>query len=132
MKKLITVLMLLVVPAISFAQADEDDEPYMRPRILALDTSLSVANRFNEEIGKLADGYTFTFTDKSVPKTIRQVYKTENNETLRLEYKYGINEGDGEDTNGKPVVTFQRINGEAGLIIKYITAFSVPLSIPAR
>jgi len=118
MKKLVPILMLLVLPFITAAQSAEDDEPYMRPRILALDTTLSVANRFNEEVGKVATGYSFAFTDKSVPKTIRQIYKTDNNETLRLEYKYGINEGDGDDATGKPVVTFQKINAEAGLIVK--------------
>jgi hypothetical protein len=118
MKKLIPVLMLLVLSFTALAQAEEDDEPYMRPRILALDTTLSVANKFNDEIGKIATGYTFVFTDKSLPKTVRQVYKTDNNETLRLEYKYGINEGDGEDTPAKPVVTYQKISAEAGLIVK--------------
>jgi hypothetical protein len=117
MKYLIALVMILAVQN-CFAQNDEDAEPLMQPKILALDTSLSVANRFNEEIGKVAEGYSFVFTDKSFPKTIRQVYKTENNETLRLEYKYGINEGDSEDNNGKPVVTYQRITGEAGLVIK--------------
>lgn len=118
MKHLIALCLLLVCTKPCFAQNDEDAEPLMHPQILALDTSLSVANRFNEEISKLAAGYTFVFTDKSFPKTVRQVYKTENNETLRLEYKYGINEGDSEEGNGKPVVTYQRISGEAGLIIK--------------
>ena len=118
MKKLVPVLMLLVLPLCSFAQYDEDDEPYMRPRILALDTTLSAANRFNDEIGKVATGYSYVFTDKSVPKTIRQVYKADNNETLRLEYKYGLNEGNGEESNANPVVTYQRINAESGLVIK--------------
>ncbi len=117
MHKLITVIILLV-PFISLGQTDEDAEPYMAPRILALDSSLSAANKFNKEISKVAAGYTYVFTDRSIPKTIREVFKTENNETLRLEYKYGIDEGDGEDGAAKPVVTYQKINGEAGLIVK--------------
>jgi len=80
------------------AQDDSDAEALMVPRILAVDTSLSQANHFNDEIGKLAEGYSLAFTDKSRPKSVMQIYKTESNETLRLEYRYVTGEDDAADT----------------------------------
>jgi hypothetical protein len=101
-----------------FSQTDEDDEPLLSPVILALDTTLSAANRFNDEVSKIAAGYSHAFTDRSRPKTVMQVYKTGENETLKIEYKFTTDGGDSEDTNGKPVVHFQKITGEVTLIAK--------------
>ena len=115
MKRIITFLFVLCCFN-GMAQEDETTEAMMAPRILAIDTSLSMANRFNDEIGKLAEGYSLAFTDKTKPRSVMQVYKTENNETLRLEYKY-IAEDDNA-TGGKPLVNFQRMTGDVALIVK--------------
>jgi mRNA deadenylase 3'-5' endonuclease subunit Ccr4 len=116
MRKLITCLLVLCCFK-GIAQESEEDAALMTPRILALDTTLSQANHFNDEIGKLADGYNLAFTDKSRPKTVMQVYKTGNNETLRLEYKYVTGE-EGIADGGKPVVNFQKITGDVTIITR--------------
>jgi hypothetical protein len=100
------------------AQIDEDAEPLMTPRVLALDTTISMANRFNEQIAQVAAGYNHVFTDKSRPKTIMQVYKTDENETLKIEYKFTTDGGDSEDMNGKPVINFQKITGDVSIIAR--------------
>jgi hypothetical protein len=58
------------------------------------------------------------FTDKSGVKSVMQVYKTGNNETLKIEYKYTTDGGDSDDMNGKPVINFQRIIGDVSVITK--------------
>lgn len=113
----ITLLFLLLLNSFCVsAQTDEDAEPILSPKILALDTTISMGNHFDTEIGKVAAGYTLAFTDKSRPKSVMQVYKTENNETLRLEYTYTTDGGDVEDTNGKPVINLQKITGDVTVI----------------
>jgi hypothetical protein len=107
------VFLLVLQGFVAQAQVDEDAEPMLKPRILALDTTLSVANRFNDEIGKAVPGYKLLFTDNSRSKIIKQIYKTDNNETLRLEYKYSTDGGDMEENAGKPVVVYQRISADA-------------------
>lgn len=115
----LTLLFLLMMNSIcAFSQTDEDEEPLLSPKVLALDTTLSVANRFNDEISKVATGYTHVFTDRSRPKTIVQVYKTGENETLKIEYKFTTDGGDSEDTQGKPQVNFQKITGDVVMISK--------------
>src|SRR5687768_1086007 len=114
----ILLLLLMMSNICVFSQTDEDLEPFLRPKLLALDTTLSVANKFNEEISRIATGYTLAFTDKSRPKTVMQVYKTGENETLKMEYKFSTDAGDDEEANDKPVVIFQKITGDAGMITK--------------
>lgn len=117
------VFLLLLQGFMVQAQVDEDAEPMLRPRLLALDTTLSVANRFNDEVGKAAIGYKLLFTDNSRGKIIKQIYKTDNNETLRLEYKYSTDGGDMEESTGKPIVVYQRISADAetmALIYNYL------------
>ncbi|RYE23259.1 MAG: hypothetical protein EOP51_11115 [Sphingobacteriales bacterium] len=112
-----------------FAQADEDAEPMLSPRILALDTTLSIANRFGEEISNVATGYQYAFADNSQPRTVKKVYKTDNNETLKIEYKYTTEANEETGNAGKPVVIFQRISGEAGLMAKiYTFLFKTPVT----
>ena len=115
MKRLL-VLLLLVNSFCVTAQTDEDAEPLLSPKILALDTTISVANRFNEEISKMIPGYKHAFTDRSGHKTIKQIFKTENNETLKLQYNYTTDGGDSDDTNGKPLVNFQQITADVAVI----------------
>jgi hypothetical protein len=98
------------------AQTDEDAEPLLSPKILALDTTISVANRFNEEIAKAIPGYKHAFTDRSGHKAVKQVYKTDENETLKLQYNYTTDGGDSDETNGKPVISFQQITGDVAVI----------------
>lgn len=115
MKRIITFLFVLCCFR-GIAQEDETAETLMTPRILAVDSTLSMANRFNDEIGKLAEGYSLAFTDKSKSRSVMQVYKTENNETLKLEYKYIAN--DDSAAGGKPLVNFQKMTGDVTMIVK--------------
>lgn len=115
--KLLIICSFVLLPFYSIAQVDEDAEPVLTPRMLALDTTISVANRFGEDISNVATGYQFAFVDKSMPKTVKYIYKTENNETLKIEYKYSTEIGE-EGDSGKPLVVYQRISGEAGLMAK--------------
>lgn len=114
----LTLVLLVLQCFVAQAQVDEDAIPMLRPRILALDTTLSVANRFNDEIGKVAAGYTLLFTDNSRSNIVKQIYKTDNNETLRLEYKFSTDGGDMDDNGGKPIVIYQRISGDAEIVAK--------------
>ncbi|WP_276132247.1 hypothetical protein [Polluticoccus soli] len=116
--RLILLFLLMINSICAFSQTDEDEEPVLSPKILALDTTLSVANKFNDEISKVAAGYTQAFTDRSRPKTIVQVYKTDENETLKIEYKFTTDGGDSEDSQGKPLVNFQKITGDVTVISK--------------
>lgn len=116
--RLILLLLLMMNSIYAFSQTDEDQEPLLSPKVLALDTTLSVANKFNDEISKVANGYTHAFTDRSRPKTVMQVYKTDENETLKIEYKFTTDGGDSEDSQGKPLVNFQKITGDVAVISK--------------
>ncbi len=109
--------LLVLISFNCWAQTDEDAEPLMTPSVLALDTTLSVANHFSDEISNVAPGYKFAFVDKGQSKTVKKIYKTDNNETLKIEYKYSL---ETEDTTGgkKPMVIFQRIIAEAAMMAK--------------
>lgn len=112
-------LLILIISCLSaYAQTDEDAEPLLSPKILALDTTISMANRFNDEIAKVAAGYAHAFTDRSRPKTIMQVYKTGENETLKIEYKFTTDGGDSDETDAKPIINFHRITGDVSVIAK--------------
>lgn len=100
---------------------DEGLEP-LRPRILALDNSIAAGQKFNEEIAKAAVDYKLTFVDEESRPMIRYIYKTDNGETMRIDFKYSI-EGDPERKIAKrPVIIFQRISAEL-VIITYIYNF---------
>jgi hypothetical protein len=129
MKLPFTCLLVLLSFFCCAQTTDEDAEPMLTPKILALDTTLSVANRFNDEISKVAAGYQFAFADNGTAKTVKKIYKTDNNETLKLEYKYTTEMADSSDNSGKPVVIFQRISGEAELMAKiYGFLFNVEIT----
>ncbi len=109
-------LMLLAVfcfrPA--FAQDEVIEEiPYVR--ILALDKSVQAAERFNREVAARAVDFNLAFVDTENSPTIRYVYKTTNNESLRIDYKYALESG-GEGRPAKRVVVFQRISGPIAVI----------------
>ena len=46
-----------------------------------------------------------------MPQTIRCIYKNANNESLRIDFKYAMDE-----EYKKPLVTYQSISGESGVI----------------
>lgn len=104
------------------AQSPDETVVYLRPRILALDNSIVAAQKFNEEISRAAVDYKLTFVDEESRPLIRYIYKTDNGETMRIDYKY-ILEGDAEKKIPKrAVVVFQRISAEL-IIITYVYNF---------
>jgi hypothetical protein len=79
----------------------------LSPKILALNRPTTIGDQFNTEIANIAYGYRMALVDKSIPKTVRYVYKSENNETLRVDYRYEIESGK------QPKVVYQKISGES-------------------
>lgn len=112
MRKVFTLLLTLVCFACK-AQTDEFED-VLKPKILALDKGIMAAQRFNDEIAKILVDYKLAFIDEELKPTIRYVYKTEKNETLRMDFRYTL-EADRTDTlkkTKKQVVVYQRISGE--------------------
>ncbi len=104
------VLILLVAVPV-WAQNASDAGYFFEPKILALDQPISAAQRFNDSIAKIAQGYDLILTDRETPGMIKQIYKTQENETLRLEFQYRRS-----DSGGNPVIVMQRINGNPLII----------------
>lgn len=113
MKLLFTVFCILGFTVYGSAQDEIEEIPYVR--ILALDKSPKEADQFNQQIAQGAVDYTLAFVDTENSPTIRYVYKTTKNETLRIDYKY-IMESGGEKKRPKRVVTMQRISGNLQVI----------------
>lgn len=112
--KIVFTTLLLFVFSIATAQDDDVKEiPYVH--LLALDKSPKEADQFNREIGKGAVDYNLAFIDTENSPTIRYVYKTSANETLRLDYKYDIVSSE-DGKRSKRVVIFQRISGNLQVI----------------
>lgn len=88
------------------AQNTSDAGYFFEPRLLALDQPISAAQRFNDSIAKVAIGYDLILTDRETPGVIKQIYKTMENETLRLEFQYRRSQ-----KGGNPVIIMQKING---------------------
>lgn len=108
-------LLLLLLPVLSFAQTDDDA---MTVRVLALDTSVNIARRFCEKLVELAPGYNLAFIDNEKRYQVRYVYKNEKNESLRLDYSFDMvtdEEGKGPK---KAVVDYQRISAELTVMVK--------------
>ncbi len=122
MRFLFAVMMsLCFVANDSKAQENTDiaEREPLRPRILALDNSIIAAKKFNEELASAAVDYKLSFVDEESRPLIRYIYKTDNGETMRMDFKYTI-EGDTERNIAKrPVVIFQRISAEL-IIITYM------------
>lgn len=106
------VLLLLFVFCID-AKAQTAEEETYGPKILAVDTVLSFANIFTSELVKLAPGYKLAFTDRGTPGVLKHIFKTDENETLRFEYKYSIERHEGKAAS---YITSQRITGDGSII----------------
>lgn len=116
MRFILGFLLVLSCSSRAMAQTESDDE-LLSPRILALDTSIQVAHRFNEMVAQVAAGYQLAFIDEENKPSIRFVYKTEKNATLRLDYKYSMYATDDNPAAPKrKVVVYQRISGELQVI----------------
>jgi hypothetical protein len=117
MRVLIT-LLLLMVTGIAFSQENESNEVLI-PKMLALNKSIPTAQKFNEEISRIAFGYVLAFVDEEAKPTIRYVYKTEKNQTLRMDFRYALEANSADSSKRairKPVIVLQKISGELSLI----------------
>jgi hypothetical protein len=103
-------LLLLVFSLGSNGQSTEDE---IGPRMLAVDTFLSFSERFSAEASALTPAYKLAFSDKGTPGVLRHIYKTDDNETLRFEYKYVLER---RGTKIVPWVSSQRITGDGTVI----------------
>jgi len=111
MKLLFTLFFALVA---SCAYAQTDDNPYaLQPKMLALGKSIKTAERFNQELAKTLEGYTLAFVDDESRPTIRYVYKTVRNETLRMDFKYAMEKTDtAANSPRKPIIVYQKISAD--------------------
>jgi hypothetical protein len=116
--RLLFTILLLISGFHGLAQ-DGETEEVLVPRMLALDKNIPAAQKFNEEIARLAFGYVLAFVDEEQKPTIRYVYKTEKNQTLRLDFRYAV-EASRSDTSSrpvrKPVIVTQKISAEIQVI----------------
>ena len=111
--------LLLILRSFGALAQDGEVEEFLRPKILALDKSVMLAQRFNEEVAKVAYEYNLAFVDDEMKPTIRSVYKGGKNETLRIDYRYAVEESRTDSTKRptkKQVVVYQRISGELRVI----------------
>ena len=102
MRRFVTFLLLLALSLSAHAQE-------LQPAILAMGSPTVVGDEFNNQVSQVAYGYRMAFVDKSIPQTIRYVYKSDENESLRVDYKY-------EKKGRTPVVVMQKISGESVVI----------------
>lgn len=111
MKLLFTIFFALVA---GFTYAQTDDNPYaLQPKMLALGKSIKTAERFNQELAKTLEGYTLAFIDDESKPTIRYVYKTLRNETLRMDFKYAMEKADtAANSPRKPIIVYQKISAD--------------------
>lgn len=113
MKLLFTLGLLSVFSFTVFAQDEIQEIPYVH--FLALDKSPREAEIFAQDIARGAVDYTLAFIDTENSPTVRYVYKTTTNETLRIDYKYDL-ESSAENKRPRRVVVFQRISGNLMVI----------------
>jgi hypothetical protein len=88
----------------------QTDEGMMVAKILGLDTTISGATAFNDELLKCAPGYTFKFLDKNPGgiSEMKYLYEHSNHEILKVEYTYRNKVVDSSG-KAKPIVFSQRI-----------------------
>lgn len=111
MKQLFTLFFTLMV---SCANAQTDNNPEaLQPKMLALGKSIKTAERFNQELAKTLEGYSLAFIDDESRPTIRYVYKTLKNETLRMDFRYAMEKTDtAANSPRKPVIVYQKISAD--------------------
>jgi hypothetical protein len=86
----------------------QSDDGLLTANKLALDTTISGAVAFNNELLICVPGYTYKFVDRSANNELRYLYEHTSRETLKIEYALRTRE---TDTAGrpKPIVFSQRI-----------------------
>lgn len=106
MRYIITLLMILGGTTLN-AQTDDG---LMVAKILGLDTTISGAVAFNEQLLKCSPGYTFKFLDKTQGgiSEMKYLYEHSNTEILKVEYTYR-NKVIDSTNKSKPIVFAQRI-----------------------
>lgn len=104
------------------AFAQNDSTLAFGPRLLAIDANPDVAEIFNAEIAQLCAGYSLAFVERDKPGRVRHVLKSDDNATVRLDYKCAFEERDGKKIS---TVSYQRISGDAPVIANiYNSLFS--------
>ncbi|RYD58193.1 MAG: hypothetical protein EOP56_04535 [Sphingobacteriales bacterium] len=106
-------LILLLLLVFSLGANGQSAEDGIGPRLLAIDTFLAFSERFSTEASAITPAYKLAFSDKGTPGVLKHIYKTDDNETLRFEYKYVL-----ERRGAKvvPWVSSQRITGDGAVI----------------
>ncbi|MBL7682321.1 MAG: hypothetical protein JNK00_03080 [Flavipsychrobacter sp.] len=129
MKHIIYILLLVGFALNTAAQTDNGEEP-LAVRVLAIDTSVTIARRFSEKMGELVPEYKLAFIDNETRHMVRYVFKNEKNETLRIDYGFDTETfTEGEKQIKRTVVDYQRISGELKAItIIYNFLFAATLT----
>lgn len=94
--------------ASSGAYAQEEGEPV----ILAMDTTIAGAAAFDNALLRVVGDYKPAFTDKN-GTTIVAVYKNEDNQTLRTEYKYVL-----DDESKQQQIIYQKVTADVVQMLK--------------
>jgi hypothetical protein len=93
----------------AMAQASQDPSP----RILTVDTTVNMAEVFNNEIMQYAPGYRLIGADNSTKGKVLYSYTNGGDGIVRMEYKYITQ-------NGKPIVIYQSITADLEIIMPIV------------
>ena len=93
----------------------QTDDGLLTAQKLPLDTTISGAVAFNNELLICVPGFTYKFVDRSTSNELKYLYEHTSHETLKIEYSLRNREG---DTAGrpKPIIFTQRITAENSTI----------------
>ena len=93
----------------------QNDDGLRSARMLPLDTTITGAIAFNNELLSCAPGYSFKFVDKESPNELKYLYEHPNHEPLKIQYSYN-KKGDDGDAKHKPLIFAQKIIADNGTI----------------
>lgn len=98
----------LLVVLFSLQLKAQTDDGIRTAKMLPLDTTISGAKSFNDQLLTCASGYTFKFVDKESPNELKYLYEHSSHETLKIEYTYRQR---ATDSSGKlkPIIFTQKI-----------------------
>jgi hypothetical protein len=103
--RLTVTLLVLLLSSRLLAQSDDG---LRTAKMLSLDTTISGAKAFNDQLLKCAPGYTFKFVDKESPNELKYLYEHSNRETLKIEYAYRQRQSD-SSSKPRPIIFSQKI-----------------------
>ena len=100
-------VLFMILPAFgAFSQSAKDPSP----RLLVLDTTMSMAPAFNSLVANFTNGYKLIGSEKEPGNRVIYTYTDGREGALRIEYKFEVE-------NGKQKVIYQSITADLDVII---------------